>query len=114
MSQTKIHPLKRARERRNLSQQELADFTALGIATIQRAERGKRLRPDVRQRLCDYFDMTPLELGLISEIEEDTDRDKTDQHSESQQESEASKTGNNDVNRRNFLQTLGIAGAALL
>src|SRR6266567_3041663 len=112
MHTTKTHPLKRARERRNLSQEELAGFTGLGIATIQRAERGKRLRPDVRQRLCDYFDRTPLELGLISE--EETERNETDQEPESEQVSQVSEPGTNDVNRRNFLQTVGVAGAALL
>jgi transcriptional regulator with XRE-family HTH domain len=111
MLKTKTHPLKVARERKNLSQQELADFTGLGVATIQRAERGKRLRPDVRQRLCEYFGMAPLELGLLSELEEQSE---TDQELESKQTAEISESGNHDVDRREFLKTVGVAGAMLL
>ena len=114
MHTTKTHPLKRARERRNLSQEELAGFTGLGIATIQRAERGKRLRPDVRQRLCDYLGMTPLELGLINEVKEEPERNEIDQEPDSEQIAEISEPGNDNVNRRNFLQSVGATGAALL
>src|SRR5712691_1915430 len=114
MHTTKTHPLKIARERRNLSQEELAGFTGLGIATIQRAERGKRLRPDVRQRLCDYLGMTPLELGLINEVKEEPERNDIDQEPDSEQIAEISEPGNDNVNRRNFLQSVGATGAALL
>lgn len=103
MLKAKSHPLKIARERRNLSQQELADFTGLGIATIQRAERGNNLRPDVRKRLCDYLDRTPLELGLVTENEEKPNSKSYD----------TSESGNEDVDRREFLQTVGVAGATL-
>jgi transcriptional regulator with XRE-family HTH domain len=105
MHQTKTHPLKIARERRNLSQEALAGFIGLGVATIQRAERGNRLRLDVRQRLCDYFSMTPLELGLLSEVENKPDGDHTDETPES---------GSDNVNRRDFIQSVGAAGVALL
>ncbi|HJT59291.1 MAG TPA: helix-turn-helix domain-containing protein [Ktedonobacteraceae bacterium] len=104
MLKAQSHPLKIARERRNLTQQELADFAGLGIATIQRAERGQKLRPDVRKRLCDYFDRTPLELGLVTENEEEP---------VNKQSSDISESGNNDVHRREFLQTIGVAGATL-
>lgn len=113
MLTTKTHPLKIARERRNLSQDELAGFTGLGVATIQRAERGNRLRPDVRQRLCDYFGMTPLELGLLTEVEKEPD--KVDQELESRQTAETSESGNSTVDRRDFLQmSLGVAGATFI
>ncbi len=106
MLKAKTHPLKTARERRNLSQEELAGFTGLGIATVQRAERGYRLRPDVRQRLCDYFGMTSLELGLGIKVEEEP---------EGQQTTEMSETGNSTVDRRDFLlKSIGIAGATFL
>ncbi len=112
MLKTKTHPLKIARERRNLSQEELAGFTELGIATIQRAERGNRLRPDVRQRLCDYFGMAPLELGLLIQVEKEPD--KIDQEPEGEQTAEMSESGNSTVDRRDFLQmSLGVAGTTL-
>jgi transcriptional regulator with XRE-family HTH domain len=107
MVQAKTHPLKLARERRNLTQEELAGFTGLGIATIQRAERGQKLRPDVRKRLCEYFDKTPLELGLVQLTEDE-------EESDSEQPSDASEPGNNDVDRRDFLQTIGVVGAKLI
>ncbi len=112
MLKTKAHLLKIAREQRNLTQQQLADFTALGIATIQRAETGKRLRPDVRQRLCDFFEMTPLELGLFSD-EEEVGRSETSWEQDNEQASKIAESGSDAVDRRNFIQTMGIAGATL-
>jgi len=89
-----MHPLRRARERRNLSQQALADLCGLGIATVERAERGRPVRPDTRQRLCVYFGMPASELGLISDICQDNEAD--------------------GMNRRQALQALlGVAGTTL-
>ncbi|SRR6266487_918283 len=111
MLKTKKHPLKIAREHRNLSQKQLADFTRLGTATIERAERGARLRPDVRQRLCDFFEMGPLELGLVNEPEVEPERKEVDQGLDGEQSSEASESEGNDVDRRDFLR---MTGATLL
>lgn len=61
-----VHPLKRERLKRNITQQVVADFTGLGTATIKRAESGKPVNADVRQRLCDYFGKTSDELGLCA------------------------------------------------
>ncbi len=57
--------LRLARRRHNLTQQLLADFTQLGLSTIERAERGLPLRLDSCRRLCDYFGMSAEELGLL-------------------------------------------------
>src|SRR5207245_11571539 len=60
------HPLRAARVQRNLSIQDVADETHLSIRTILRAEQGYRLRPESRRILCDYFETSPYELGLLS------------------------------------------------
>jgi transcriptional regulator with XRE-family HTH domain len=61
------HPLKIAREQRNLSQRQLATATGLARSTIQDAESGKRTtRWDVRQVLCEFFEKSPEELGFLS------------------------------------------------
>ncbi len=112
MLEKKTHPLKIARERRNLTQQQLADLAALGVATIQRAETGKRLRPDARQRLCDFFGMTSQELGLFSD-EGEPESEEVNQEPDHEQASEISETESDGVDRRDFLRTVGIAGATL-
>ena len=60
-----VHPLKVARIQRNLTQQMLADFTQVSLTTIQRAERGEATSIYTHQRLCDYFGMNSVELGLL-------------------------------------------------
>src|ERR1051326_2799720 len=114
MLQSKAHPLKVARKRRNITQQELADFTGLGIATIQRAERGQKLRADVRKRLCEFLGKSSEELGLLSDGEAELQTDEAGQEPDSKPASEAQEPGTNDVDRRDFLQTVGIAGARFL
>ena len=57
--------LRQARIRRNLTQQLLADFTQLGLSTIERAERGQRIRMDSCRRLCEFFGASAEELGLL-------------------------------------------------
>ncbi len=59
-----IHPLRLARERRNLTQRMLADFVGVGEATIQRAERGLPLRADTRKLLCDFLGLSNEDLGF--------------------------------------------------
>ncbi len=114
MNDTKTHPLKAARERRNLSQKQLADFTQLGLATIQRAERGKALRPDVRQRLSDYFGISSLDLGLVNEGY-DSEQTVSSSHQGTELQDQAEEPGNNNVDRRDFLyNSLGIVGGALV
>ena len=67
MSDT-MHPLKRARKNhpRNLTQEQLAGLTGLAKVTIERAERGEPVSLYTRQQLCEFFEMTPQELGLAS------------------------------------------------
>ncbi len=117
MNETKIHPLKVARERHNLSQKQLADFTQLGLATIQRAERGKALRPDVRQRLSDYFDISSLDLGLVSEVDQDYNNEQVTSNSlqDTELQDQIQESDDKDVDRRDFLQTsLGIVSGAFV
>lgn len=59
------HPLSVARARRNLTQKGLAIKAGVGRATVWRAEHGYPINAVSRQRLCDFFDMTARELGLI-------------------------------------------------
>ncbi len=67
MKNANMHPLRATRLNlsRPLTQQQLADFTELSLATIQRAERGISIGIDAQQRLCDYFNKTAQELGLL-------------------------------------------------
>jgi len=63
--------LRNARRKKGWSQQQLADFAGLSLSTIQRAERGKPIRIDSIQRLCECFQQTPEQLGLIKSNEKD-------------------------------------------
>lgn len=65
LSTPRTHPLRLIRRRHNLTQQMLADLTALSKSTIERAERGEPLSIYSCQQLCDYFRKTPEQLGLI-------------------------------------------------
>ncbi len=58
------HPLRVERCRRNLTQAELADRVKVSVTTIWRAETDCPINAGSRQRLCAYFGMTSLELGL--------------------------------------------------
>ena len=57
--------LREARHKKGWSQQQLADFSGLSLSTIQRAESGKPIRIDSIQRLCECFQQSPEQLGLI-------------------------------------------------
>ncbi|MFL5700165.1 MAG: NB-ARC domain-containing protein [Ktedonobacteraceae bacterium] len=58
--------LKRERELRNLSQEELAARVGTDPKTVSRWESGERLpRPDSRGALCELFEKNPEEFGLI-------------------------------------------------
>ncbi len=61
-----MHPLKAARIKRNLSQEQLAEDADLSASTIKRAERGARIGAYARQRLCAFFGRTAEELDLVS------------------------------------------------
>lgn len=63
--------LRNARRKKGWSQQQLADFAGLSLSTIQRAERGKPIRIDSIQRICECFQQTPEQLGLIRSNEKD-------------------------------------------
>ncbi|MGH2482025.1 MAG: hypothetical protein ACRDHW_20440 [Ktedonobacteraceae bacterium] len=65
-----MHPLKAARFKLSYTQKMLAEFSLVGLATIQRAESGKALRGNSAMQLCSFFSeqyhraVTPQELGL--------------------------------------------------
>lgn len=59
----KVPGLKRARQRRLLTQQGLADKAGMSIVTVNLAEQGKRdLRVSTVRRLCETLGVTPEEL----------------------------------------------------
>src|SRR5438270_1498292 len=63
--------LKRERELRNLSQEELASRVGTDSKTVSRWESGERLpRPDSREALCQLFGKNAEELGLLTAEEE--------------------------------------------
>ncbi len=101
-----MHPLREARERRNLSQQALADLCELGLATIERAERGRTLRPDTRHRLSTFFGLSAGELGLMCDGQNGQKGEAAD--------AEATDAGDRGMKRRGMLAALGVAGAALV
>src|SRR5947207_15788510 len=58
--------LKRERELRNLSQEELATKVGTDPKTVSRWESGERLpRPDSREALCKLFGKNAEEFGLL-------------------------------------------------
>src|SRR5436305_7327147 len=57
--------LRTERLRRGWTQQQRADFAALSLSTIERAEKGESIRVDCIQRLCECLSKTPEELGLL-------------------------------------------------
>jgi transcriptional regulator with XRE-family HTH domain/tetratricopeptide (TPR) repeat protein len=61
--------LRNERRNRGWSQKLLADFAAVSLSTIERAERGEPLRIDNIQRICECLNKTPQELGLVQLVE---------------------------------------------
>lgn len=116
-----IHPLKKARLKLGYTQVMLADFTQVGKATIQRAERGESLRPDTIRQLCDYFSehyhrqIEPEELGLIYWETSQLDQQETFTPSlESEEEGGTQESANEDnIDWRKALKQLGNMGLAL-
>jgi transcriptional regulator with XRE-family HTH domain len=70
--QRRVHPLRTNREAHNLTREQLAEKIGVGAATIKRAEHGKSIGPDTRQRLCTFFGQSSEELGLTTS--DDTSR----------------------------------------
>lgn len=66
---TKLAPnvqLKRVRERKGWSQEHVGQEVGTDSFTVSRWERGITMpSPHFRQKLCDLFDLTPVELGLV-------------------------------------------------
>lgn len=91
--------LRAAREVRHWSIDALAERSGLSRRTILRAEQGHGLNPESRRLLCDCLGMTAEELGLgkrrsarpMTAVPDETD----------------------DMDRRDFLRTLSIAGALI-
>src|SRR5579864_906477 len=57
--------LRTERLRRGWTQRQLADFAAISLSTVERAERGEAIRVDCIQRLCECLSKTSEELGLL-------------------------------------------------
>jgi transcriptional regulator with XRE-family HTH domain len=64
MANRKNHLLRQARSRRNLTMDQLAEAARVGAATVWRAEDGRVISAESRQRLCAFLGMTAQELGL--------------------------------------------------
>jgi DNA-binding XRE family transcriptional regulator len=58
------HPLKVARVKYNLTQQQLATEVGVSARTISTAESGGRIGLDARRRLCKYFKISAKDLKL--------------------------------------------------
>lgn len=59
------HPLRKLRVQANLSREDLANETGVSARTIMRAEQGLGLNPESRRLLCQYFNRSADELGLL-------------------------------------------------
>lgn len=57
--------LRSERLRRGWTQRQLADFAAISLSTVERAEKGETIRVDCIQRLCECLLKTSEELGLL-------------------------------------------------
>jgi transcriptional regulator with XRE-family HTH domain len=57
--------LRTERLRHGWTQQQLADFAAISLSTVERAEKGESIRVDCIQRLCTCLSKTSEELGLL-------------------------------------------------
>jgi transcriptional regulator with XRE-family HTH domain len=57
--------LRTERLRRGWTQRQLADFAAISLSTVERAEKGEAIRIDCIQRLCECLSKTSEELGLL-------------------------------------------------
>ena len=73
-SKKKFSPLAAERKRRSYTQQMVADFAGVSLATVQRAEVGKPIRIDNQLLLCKFFGMTAEQLGMVQEIEDDQNK----------------------------------------
>lgn len=52
-------PLRAWRQRKALSQRDLADLSGVGVATIVRIEHGQTARPSTIRKLAQALDVTP-------------------------------------------------------
>jgi transcriptional regulator with XRE-family HTH domain len=65
MQRSSIHPLRQAREAKNLTLQALADAVGLSEKTIWSAEHNQPVGLYTRKKLCKYFRKTAQELGIV-------------------------------------------------
>ncbi len=71
MKQRYTPRLRHERERRGWSRNYIAERIEVDMVTVGRWERGERLpHPLYRQQLCDLFEMSAEDLGLLSEPQE--------------------------------------------
>src|SRR5579875_1944110 len=69
-----LHPLRKERRQRNLTQRDLADLAGISLSTIQRAEQGRPIRVDCRRLLCACLGKPAQELGLVEKPVDTEDR----------------------------------------
>src|SRR5205823_12855307 len=72
----KIHPLKYERELRGWSQAKVAEEIGTTVRTVSRWEHGLAIPyPYFREQLCTLFGKNAVELGLVSEEEQEPPED---------------------------------------
>jgi len=112
------HPLRIERLKRNLSIQNVVDATGLGWKTIWRAEQGHELRPESRRLLCEFFEMSAEQLGLLHQCKSRNESPDVEATLEAINQLENEGVDMNR-SRRAFLQligamSVGAAGASYL
>jgi transcriptional regulator with XRE-family HTH domain len=79
--QAKRHPnvlLRQARESKGWTQRRLAEVMNIEAQTVSAWERGFRSPGlELRMRLCEVFDMSPRELGLLASDEQQVETAQT-------------------------------------
>src|SRR5262249_35809559 len=89
-----------------LTQRMLADFAGIGLSTIVRAERSEPIGADARRRICEYLGKSSEELGLVPAA-------TSEQASVTPRLTSFPADEEDAMNRRQALQKLGLAGAAV-
>lgn len=117
MDETKIHPLRLAREKLGITQEVLADLAGLSVPTIKRAERGETLGAFSIAQICTYFSeryrhqVEPKDLGLRRQWESKESASDAQAASETQSHHSSDQTTSilleNLLDNQEFLSKVG-------
>lgn len=98
------HPLRQLRDALNMSIDDLAEATRVSARTIIRAEQWHGLYPGSRKQLCQFFQKSPEELGLLPS-------QRPQKHVLANGIIPLSRI--DDMKRRELLRLLSVAGSAI-